>query len=116
MESAIGIVVGGLALLDFVAWIWLVVRAFRGGGFAWGLAMLAIPAVLAVIGGMLMASPAAAGLAVLSVPILGFVHVRRHDGDGKLAFMLTLPGTVAIVIVTVLSVMGVAGFGGQPPG
>ena len=111
MEATTGIVVGGLSLLLFVAWIWLVVRAFKAGGFGWGMVMLLAPALLGVIGGMLFASAVAAGLSILSVPLLGFIHTQRHDGDGKLPFLLTLPGVVAIAIVAVLSLLGIGGFG-----
>lgn len=114
MESIVGAITGILSLVCFVGWVWLVVRAFRAGGFGEGLAMLLVPAALGVLGGMVFASAVAMGLAVLSVPALGLLHVRRHDGDGKLPFLLTLPGTIAMLIVTVLSVMGVAGFGSTP--
>ena len=111
MEAFVGIVVGGLALLLFVAWIWLVVRAFKAGGFGWGMVMLLVPSLLGVIGGMVFASAIPAGMSVLSVPVLGYIHVQRNDGDGKRAFLLTLPGVAAIATVAVLSAFRIGGFG-----
>ena len=67
--------------------------------------MLAAPSVTTVIG-MLFASAPFFLVGFLLPPVLGGIHVARHDGDGKLPFGLMIPGTVAGIIVTILSLAG----------
>lgn len=111
MEDVVGIAMGLAALGLFVAWIWFVIRAFKADGFGGGLLMLLVPAVLGAIGAMKLASLAAAILCVLSVPVLGFLHFKRNDGDGKTPLILAVPCSLAIMVVIVLSVLRVGGFG-----
>jgi hypothetical protein len=107
VEELTGIVFGLLMLVEAVGWLWLVVLAFKVD-FGSGCTMLALPLVFMVVS-MVFASPLFGALLVLSVPVLGMRHVQQNEGDGKLPFLLTLPGTLAIVVLVILGMAGVVG-------
>ena len=105
MQEAVGVVVGVLVLIAFVGWCWMVVRAFKAGGFGWGVLFLTVPSVATLIG-MLFASLVFFLAGGFAAPILGGIHLAKHDGDGKLPFALMIPGVLAAAVATVLSLTG----------